>query len=331
MVNIDRLVSMLHNGYDLDVINIIKDNIGLVDANFHIKTTTGEFFLKQFNEIEHNEYITLKQLYNHLYQKNIPVPRIITPLYPSKCSFDHLLFSYIEGTAYTGSISELQSVLALYNKIVTLSEDIRELRSNNEILNKIMQAELTLSKLSDQYSLIKEHSDILHYFQKCIPHLKQKLNTINHKYIYIPLHPDFTDRNLLFNADGSIALLCDWQGYGPRNLLYETADFINRFTLSAPFSGTLQPDRLKLMYNNLFKSSAKEQPELREYFHKYNRNIGLFMAIRQICNTPFRLKSYYQDNQHALMNKVIAWSYNFIQWLEKIDYDLVKYSDLMNN
>jgi hypothetical protein len=193
-------------------------------------------------------------------------------------------------------------------------------------VTELANAEQKLTTLSRNAALQPEIQQICREYGQLSQELKNKLGQyLPEKLDCLPLHPDFTERNLLFTED-AVVLLCDWQGYGLRILLDEVSGAFTRFCIQAPFEGLLLKDRILA-----FKQVLTQDTELIGFvLDKGARAFPWLLIRRQICNTSFRVDGLSGTAEtKTLLMKALLWSRDFVAWV--LNHEALVSSLLLND
>lgn len=308
------VVELLSEYYGLENVTVIQDSVGLVDDNYTVRSNSGSYFFKQFQSISGQEFTALEHTLSTLRAQGIPCPEIVPPLSKLPVSMQHsMLFHYVTGNPYTGTVAQLKSIATLQQRIIELGMPTK-ITADTQILTKLVATTRnTLQTSGNLHPLTNEHHTIWNYFVETLDEISPALHEFPAPIYLIAMHPDFTERNMLFDETGAVNLICDWQGYGPRILPLELADFLVRFGLKQPFQGVLDQKRLQVIIDTLTQNHSF----LDEMIDHYRDHLPTLMILKQITDFPFRVSCYYAGNQPTLMEKIIHWSTEFVQWLAR--------------
>jgi hypothetical protein len=206
----------------------------------------------------------------------------------------------------------MKSVAKIFCKVIQFAFKNQVQLCTKPLLIELEDSIHKLFLLTGNKKLPKEIQEICLDYYYLSKKVKKKLSLyLPKKLDSIPLHPDFTERNLLF-VDNSVVLLCDWQGYSHRILIDEIFCTFARFCTYNPFEGFLLEERMLEFKYELTKNNKVIYNSIKQYSHLF-----IWLLIRrQICNTPFRVNGVFETNERKdLMIKIILWSRDFIKWL----------------
>lgn len=319
MVEVSEILSTY---YGLADVSVIKEDIGLVDENYIIQSQEGMYFFKRFRSISDQEFASLETTLASLKSHGVPVPMVMHPTRSLPVTADHtMLFEYVVGEPFTGSLPQLRSIASLYQHIIDIGLAAKTGTDAQVWQTWLTKTHTTLIQLGTAYPLTRAHHTIRLYFIEMLTKIQAGAtdHALPAAVDVVPMHPDFTERNMLFDHTGAVNLICDWQGYGPRILPIELADYLIRFGLERPFHGVLDAKRTEILLSTLTES----RPFLANVVSQYQSHLPALMTVKQIGNLPFRMSCYYSNRKPDLMHKIITWSYEFVQWLEQSGYSLL--------
>jgi hypothetical protein len=307
------ITAILKEEYSLNNIQATPITYGLIDQNYQVISTEGQFFFKIFSSISKVAFNQLRHDLQALHKAGIPVPVEVFPWKADRNSGSfYALYEWVDGKKCNSSIDQMKSVARLLGKVVQAGMPHRSQLSTKHLVSELSNAEQKLTTITRNEDLQPEIQQICRDYGQLSRDVKNKLGKyLPEKLDCLPLHPDFTERNMLFTED-TVVLLCDWQGYGPRILLDEVSCAFTRFCTQSLFEGHLLKERMFL-----FKRILTQENELiGSLLEKYARAFLWLLIRRQICNTPFRVYGLSGTVEtKMLLQKVLLWSRDFVEWM----------------
>lgn len=304
---------ILENEYGLKDIYIMPITYGLIDKNYKVTTSDGTFFFKVYNSITEASYFQLHNDLRILKNSGLPVPvEIIGNKNNVYTDVTYGLYEFVEGERYGFKVQQIESIADVISKLVRVGLPKCTKVKAKTLIENLPEIALNLNALAKTDYLPEEIQGICQFYYNLINKVQKKLSAyLPEKLDSLPLHPDFTERNLLFKGN-SVVLICDWQGYGNRILLYEMVSAFTRFCTAKPFEGHLLENRFMSFKKILFQSIKLISSILIEYAPAF----PWLLIHRQICNTPFRVHGLSGTNEakHLLM-KVLLWSKKYVEWV----------------
>lgn len=307
-----NITELLSANYGLEDVVITRNSVGLIDENYTVRSHSGIYFFKRFRSISAQEFKALERTLIMLKTHGIPCPEVVSPINTRPESMQHvMLFNYVTGEPFTGTLLQLKSIATLQQRIIELGLPAKILADDHVLHDLVAKTNETLQSLIGSYPFTDDHHTVWRYFVKILKEITPVMHEFSAPIYLVAMHPDFTERNMLFDETGTINLICDWQGYGPRILPFELADFFVRFSLNQPFEGVLNHERLQFLINTLTENNSF----LDETIDHYRDHFSTLMILKQIASFSFRIGCYYAGNQPDLMAQIIDWSFKFVQWL----------------
>ena len=307
------IITILKDEYGLNNIRLIPIAHGLIDKNYQVTSTEGQFFFKIFSSISALAFDQLRHDLKALNKAGIPVPVEVFPRKASRYSGSfYALYEWVDGRKYNSSIDQMKAVAQVFGKVVQVGLPQRSQLNTKHLIAELSNTGQKLTALARNEALRSEIQQVCREYGQLAKDVKIKLvKYLPEKLDGLQLHPDFTERNILF-TDDAVVLLCDWQGYGTRPLLDEVSGAITRFCTHSPFEGPLLEERMIP-----FKRILTQDTELiGSSLLKYARAFPWLLIHRQIRNTPFRVAGLSGTVEtKMLLQKVITWSRDFVAWV----------------
>jgi Ser/Thr protein kinase RdoA (MazF antagonist) len=313
--------ALLEEAYGLSNIRLSRITHGLVDTNYQVVSSEGVFFLKLYKSISEVALAQLHRDMRSLRDAGLPVPLEI----PKQVDFgnpnyQYALYEFVSGKKYTCSLPQMEAAAALFGDVVRVGIDKCSQTTAEILLDDLSCARHNLANAKNKVprqldgidEIFIQLSDVVH------GHIRSNLTKSLDS---LPLHPDFTERNLLFKGN-EIALLCDWQGYGPRILVYELFCTFLRFCTRKPFEGHLLYERVARFRDVLSQSS-----DLLAYtIQEYARLFPWLLIHKQICNAPFRVTGMLGTAaKRGFFIKILLWSRHLVDWLTDNESQVIEW------
>jgi Ser/Thr protein kinase RdoA (MazF antagonist) len=304
--------TLLEQTYGLNNIRLSRLTHGLVDTNYQVLSSEGVFFLKLYKSISEVALTQLHKDLKSLKRTRLPVPVEI----PKQIDFGHphhqyALYEFVRGEKYTCSLPQMEAAARLFGEVVCVGTDKCTQTTAEALLGDLFCARQNLT-ITKKAPLPRELDGIDEIFVRLSDMVDRRIRLSSTPNLdNLPLHPDFTERNLLFKGN-DIVLLCDWQGYGPRLLVYELFCAFLRFCTRKPFEGYLLDDRVARFQDVLSQSSELLRQTIQEYAHLF----PWLLIHRQICNAPFRIAGMLGPADRGdFFVTILLWSKNLVDWL----------------
>lgn len=314
---------LLEEEYGLHNIRLVRITQGLIDANYKVTSAEGTYFFKVYRSISAESFAQLHHDLKDLNRASIPVP-VEIPRKKQVIDSErfHALYEFVAGESYSASVPQIKSAAVILGKLIQLGREQQSQTTTKPLLDQLAITNHQLKIFSQDTGVSEEVRTICRKFQVLSGGVQKKLfRHLPNKLDYLPLHPDFTERNLLFMGD-AVVLLCDWQGYGSRILLDELASAFTRFCTIRPFEGYLLEERLIAFRKALSPCSDLISSTL----HKSARLFPWLLIHRQIRNMPFRVQGLSgPEETEKLLLKALLWSNDFVEWIISNEMMLVDF------